>query len=210
MRRRTGAVLAGLAVCALVAGCSSSSTGPNEGDDYPSRSTPDGVLAKLAMAYEARDADAYLDCLADNFIFFLNEDECIGNPGLPISWNRATEEQIHRTMFSPSADVDSVGLTLTAFGTPVEIPGPDPGDPAGWQYDQDAELVVRVGGAVPAVYTTSVGASFTFRIDEATLVATGDTLWEIRQWQDLEPFIPLSNRESISWGSLKNLFRETP
>ncbi|MBD3367258.1 MAG: hypothetical protein GF405_03650 [Candidatus Eisenbacteria bacterium] len=208
MRRaplRLAALIVGLA---LAAGCSSSSTGPGEDDDYPSRGTPEGVLAKLVMAYEAEDADAFVDCLSESFVFFLNEDECIGNPDLPNSWDRATEEQIHRAMFGDAAGVDSVDLSLTTFGTPGEIPGPEPGDPSGWQYDEDVELLVHVSGGTTAVYTTTVGARFSLQVDPVALVATGDTLWEIRQWEDVDPFMPPAGRLSISWGSLKNIFRE--
>ncbi len=194
------------AALALAAGCGSSSTGPDD-NGYPERTTPDGVLEKLVMAYEAEDADAYLDCLAEGFVFFLNEDECIGNPDLPNSWNRATERQIHQTMFGAAAGVDSISLSLATFGPPEVIPGPQPGDPVGWQYDENVELMVRVDGDEPALYTTTVGARFVFQIDPLALAATGDTLWEINQWEDLDPFAPLAGRESISWGSLKNIFR---
>ena len=204
MTRKTALAMAAMM---LVVGCSSSSTGPGDGNGYPDRESPQAALAKLALAYEAEDVEAYLDCLSEGFVFFLNEDECIGNPGLPMSWDRDTEEQIHETMFAEAAHVDSVHLSLSTFGSPVEIPGPQPGDPSGWQFNENVELVVKVGGASPALYTTTVGARFELQIDPEALAASGDTLWEIRQWEDLDPYVPLSGRESISWGSLKNIFR---
>jgi hypothetical protein len=209
MRVRWWFLIALLAAASMAAGCSDSSTGPDEAQDYPSRGTPEGVIDKLALAYERQDADAYIDCLSDNFIFFLNEDDCIGNPALPEDWDRATEEQIHRTMFGPAGGIDSVSLSLSTFGPPTEIPGTEPEDPPiGWVYDEDVDLRVSVGGALPAVYVATVGARFTLQVDPDTLAARGDTLWEIRQWEDLDAFVPLTARQAISWGNLKNLFRD--
>jgi ketosteroid isomerase-like protein len=57
------------------------------------------VLYNLRKAYGNMDADAYLDGLAEDFIFYLNPDDLTGNPTLPEYWGRAAETTIHENMF---------------------------------------------------------------------------------------------------------------
>jgi ketosteroid isomerase-like protein len=57
------------------------------------------VLYNLRKAYGNMDADAYVDGLAEDFIFYLNPDDLTGNPTLPEYWGRAAETTIHENMF---------------------------------------------------------------------------------------------------------------
>ncbi|MBD3348249.1 MAG: hypothetical protein GF400_03505, partial [Candidatus Eisenbacteria bacterium] len=87
MGQRRGAAAVAALVCVLLTaalaalpGCFGSSTGPDDdpeeaGHEYPPRTSPANVIAKLVEAYGRTDAEAYLDCLAEDFVFFLNPDD---------------------------------------------------------------------------------------------------------------------------------------
>lgn len=226
MRR---SLLRGLAVPALLvllvltlAGCWNPFA-PTRGDnqdppqsfEYKVRKTPQNVIHNLQTSYVDMNADEYLDCLAEQFIFFLNPEDLTQDPELPVYWEKAEEEHIHRQMFGedppedPTLVVDSITMTFTHISEAYDA-GPT-GDPLDdlWTYVEDIDLEVNL----PPDLTlhAQAPAEFLFRVDPDEVGPNGETLWEIwKQW-DL-------NEESrgddgcgedvISLTGLKAMFRE--
>ena len=101
-----------LAVLAFAAGCSDTCTCPDD-TGYPDQSTPDNVIEKLEMAYEAMDTDAYMECLAEDFVFFLNPGIVAADMALPEYWDKQEEEVFHRHMFADTTIVESILATIS-------------------------------------------------------------------------------------------------
>jgi hypothetical protein len=203
-RSRAIAILLAL-TGALLWGCSHPTD--NEGPPdlpYPLRSSPDSLMVQFVWAYNNMDLDVYLDCFAEDFVFWLNPLEVADNPEyLPGYWGKAVEETIHAGMFGgaePSAD--RIELTISLVGAPTAIE-PTPGD-IHWQYEESVDLRVYIGATV---YVATAPSLFEIHVDQGQEGPNGETLWEIVGWYDLEPAQRGSGRESRSWGSVKALFR---
>jgi ketosteroid isomerase-like protein len=194
-RNRLGAwsAVASLAVLALVVGCSSDTcTCPEDVGDtgYPDQSTPDNAIQKLEMAYESMDADAYMECLAEDFLYFLNPDDLDDNPYLPPYWDKAEERTIAWNMFADTTAVGSIDLTLTVVSRD-SLPGEDL-----WEYEVDVDLTVEAGTA----YLSSGLSLFVMRRSPDHL----QTTWQIIEHHDLgEDGI---QRENTTWTAIKLLF----
>ena len=93
-----------------------------EGARYPLRDSPENALEKLRQAYELMDPEAYLDCLAEYFIFYVNPDDWTNNTRLPPEWYKSDETCMHWNMFSDLSGVERVTLSFTQIGNWVEIP----------------------------------------------------------------------------------------
>lgn len=218
-------LLAALSTALVAAGCSNTSVRPEqvEEDVYPARSCPDSVLAKLNRAYVGMDADAYLDCLADSFSFWLlGQDWSNPDDDLPKFWGKPVEEQIHHRMFGDTTVVDAVHLDMYTE-TSEFVAGPDTSDPYDdrWVYEQDVELRIFVG---EWTFLATADQLFTF----AREPGRADTLWWITEWHEVEPWVvsvgggvhtaqdgaapgdvpfPRGDRvEDSSWGSIKALW----
>jgi len=213
MSRHAGRALLTLCVVVLVAvvagGCwNPFAPGGGGGGDVPEeyeiRDTPEHVLHNLQTAYENSNATEYLDCLAEDFIFFLNEDDWTNDPDLPEYWGKAEETAIHENMFADGSDVDRIDLTLTVDGEPIQVPGPEPEDPPHWQYQEAVDLRVYIG---TTIYLATAPSLFEFRIDEDDVGPQGQQLWEIWRWYDLDdekrPVVPDPGTEIASFGRIK-------
>jgi hypothetical protein len=176
---------------------------------YKLRTTPENVIHNLNTSYEEMDADEYLDCLAEDFIFFLNPEDITADPTLPEYWDKNEEEVIHQNMFGEGSDVEGITLVFThdtAVWDPV-----DPGDPEDdlWTYVEDIDLRVQL----PPDLTlhAAAPAEFLFRVDPDEYGPDGEILWEIwKQWD-----ISAENREGpgccevhATPTQLKAMFRE--
>jgi hypothetical protein len=195
-----------VAAASLLAGCSTSSGPSLPSDDdahYFVRSAPDSVMANIRLAYEHRNVDEYLACLAEDFTFYPSERTLMENEWIPESWGKFSEMTIHENMFTTGYVID-VALWLLQQGDPVEVPGPNPGDPVSYEYTFGVDL--RVDCPEDVQYVATAPSLFALRVDQEYLNATGDTLWEVFQWYDLDeedcarPVLP------TSWGELKALF----
>jgi hypothetical protein len=207
--RLTATVLAAviLAAC-LIAGCSNS-TGPEYplGADvhYFARTSPDSVIANLRLAYENRHLARYLDCLAEDFTFYPSEGTLAENEWIPESWGKIDEHQIHSRMFVSSGFVHEIVLGLLLEGSPVEIEGPNPGDPSTYEYTFGVDLRVNCEDSLQ--YVATAPSLFVLQVDPDEVSATEEPLWEIVRWFDLDengscgrPVMP------TTWGELKALF----
>jgi hypothetical protein len=196
-----------LAAC-LLAGCSSS-TGPEfpSGSDihYFARTSPDSVIANLRLAYENRSLTRYLDCLAEDFTFYPSEGTLAEHDWIPESWGKTEEHEIHNRMFVSYGFVRDIMLSLLPEGEPVEIPGPNDGDPVTYEYTFGVDLRVNCQDSLQ--YVATAPSLFVLQIDPDEVSATGEPLWEIVQWFDIDedgycsrPVMP------TSWGELKAIF----
>ncbi|MFH1690047.1 MAG: hypothetical protein ABIE42_07385 [Candidatus Eisenbacteria bacterium] len=216
MRRLTAHLLTATAVAAtlsalLLAGCTGSAGpefAPQQDVHYFARTTPDSVVANLRLAYENQHVDNYLDCLAEDFTFYPSARTLEENEWIPSSWGKTEEHQIHRSMFGPCGFVRSVVLALLQEGEPVKIPGPQPEDPVTYEYTFGVDLRVNCPDSIQYVATAPV--LFVLQIDPDELSATGEPLWEILMWFDMDddnhcgrPVMP------TSWGELKAMFLDT-
>ena len=105
-----------LTACALTSPVNASV--PREAED-----TIDRVLA----AYAERDVDAYLDCLAEDFLFVPDPD-VDALFGVPVGepWGKATEEAIHRRMFSADPDAPAFwDIDVQMWGLPFLTESPE-------------------------------------------------------------------------------------
>ena len=188
----------------MTAGCSRSSTGPEPGDQtgYPERTTPANVIAKFEMAYEAMDADEFLDCLSQDFRFYVNPLDTQGDDALPEFWDRAVEDTIARRMFGESSWIDSIRVWLTQSGDPEEIPG-EPGDPSAWRYSEEA--IVKIYYPPDLYIWADCQEIFLIRPDEDDAGGNGEELWEICEWHDFDD-LRARDREMPSWSRIKAHF----
>lgn len=204
-----------LAVLALsLAGCSLFAPpggGDPPGDDgsYKDRITCENVLHNLARSYERMESEEYIDCLADTFTFWLNEDDVIADPELPWYWDLAMESAIAHNMLDEGTAILSIQLTLTQFGDEEEIPAEDPADPSSWLYVETVDLWVNLPDDFR--YRADSAARFKFSVDPNEVGPNGETLWEIAKWEDIgiegRPTIGDDPAEEISLGRLKAAFR---
>ncbi len=204
--RRTCSALAMLVPLVFLLGSCTSTTAPCgcDGDvEYALRTTPAGVIEKLVAAYGNRDQGAYLDCLSDDFLFFPNEDDCTGDPNIPLFWNAAVEETIHWNLFVSDEAARSIVLTLTQVGPPLPIEGAVPGDTVAWEYSEDVDLSVRIDDGL--TYTVAGGAVLLIEQDPIDTGPEGETLWEIAEWDDVPSFTG-AGRAETTWGRLKHSF----
>jgi hypothetical protein len=166
-----------LIVCLALAGCETKTTGP-EDPVYPEQSTPENVLAKLEMVYEGMDLEAYMECLAEDFVFYLNAEDVAADSTLPEYWHKADERAVHENMFGAGRDIESIALTLTVIAAD-SLPGEDPEDPSDdvWEYDTLFDL--RIESGLPYFATGRV----VFVFGQASL--RGRTTWQIVEQHDL-------------------------
>jgi hypothetical protein len=210
MTGRCTLILAALAAFSIVCGgCSSSTTGPDPivEDPYPSRTSPAGVVEKLRAAYINMDADAYLDCLAEDFILFLNPSDTVQDPSLLPHWGKPTEAAVHEAMFSGESGVRVVALDFVSA-----ISSWEPNDPSHhmddeWVRVEDVDLRIEL----PDDLTMRAAAPIELwlRIDRDQVGANGEILWEISRWYDASEGGCGSCSgcyEAASWGSLKAIF----
>ena len=184
---------------------------PPEGEDppvnvsYKLRTSRENVLHNLRQAYVYKNLDEYLDCMSEDFMFYLNPDDPYEDPENPLddSWDKQTEEDIHEAMF---ADVERISLTMTHISDQVIDP-PDPGDPPTWEYVEEIDLRV----AIPPDLTLLADADqkFLFQIDPLEVGPAGETLYEIYEWHDLPALrrddAPDGERVTVS--ALKAMYR---
>jgi hypothetical protein len=210
MNRRIALALAVATAAAVMAtGCSRSSTGPDpESIDplgYKPRTSPGNVLYNLEKAYENMDAEAYLDCLAEGYILFLNPYDAGGDPGLPEYWSKNEERVIHWNMFGDDTDVQEVSLAFTHLSYDFEEGDwADPFDDI-WTYTEAVHLRVRV--PLDLTLLADEPAEFQFSVDPDSTGTNGETLWEIsKQWDYGTGGRCSRERRETSWVGIKSMY----
>jgi len=192
LNRTTMLVLVLALAAGSLGGCSNPFS-PPEGDPIPNpppeRTSPQNVLLVLTRSYEDMSAQDYLDCLAEEFIFYTAEaDQNDPNNPLPEDWDKQTERVIHENMFAEGTDVDRITLTLTNQSIDF-IPGPDPEDPLDDRYAYVEAVDLRVFIPIPGddlILLATANNMFVFQIDPNELSSEGEPLWEIVEWHDLD------------------------
>lgn len=178
--------------------------GPGVTYEFKVRETPEDVIHNLTTAYIYGDPNEYLDCMAEEFTFFLNPEDINEDPTLPRYWGKGTEDTIAYNMLGDDSDVERIELTLTQFGQPVE----NASLPGAWDYNYNVDLRVHI--PVNTILHANTGATYTFQVDDQ-VGPQGQELWEIRWWYDVDKFAkalpPGGNEELVSWTELKNMFR---
>ncbi len=216
---RAGAVASAVAatvaaafLCVLVAGCSTS-TQPTTPDDeledayYILRTTPDSVLANLVTAYQHDGIVEYLDCLAEDFIFYPSDGALAGNEWMPESWGKDEERLIHFRMFLPAGNIIDIDLDLIQIGDPVEIPGATYEDPVMYEYTFGVDLLVMQPHDIG--YIATAPSLFVLRPDPDEVGPAGEELWEIFLWYDLDEDGTCGRPvEPVSWGEIKAMYLE--
>jgi hypothetical protein len=188
---------------------------PPPGDPDPDppnwelRDSPQHVLDNLVTAYRNRAVEQYVDCLAVDFIFWMNPQEVADNPQyLPGYWDLGEERAVHEKMFGDGdLHADRIELTLTLLGNPVAIE-PSPGD-IHWQYTESVDLRVTIGATE---FRANAPSKFEIHIDQDQQGPNGETLWEIANWYDLEQpsrgnVVTDEGTEIISLGRAKAMFQ---
>ncbi len=226
IQKRSLALLTVLAVLLVGLGGCWNPFAPDEGDGngggesetYRYRLTPEDVLHNLTTAYEYMNAEEYLLCLAEEFMFLTAEaDQNDPNEPLPPDWGKQVEREIHENMFGDESDVDRITLDLT--DGPIEfVPGPFPDETYDdvWMYTEEVDL--RVFIPLPddeLMYLATADNMFTFQIDldPGQVGPNGEPLWEIIEWEDLEERAGAVHRgdpdtEITSVGRIKSRYLE--
>jgi hypothetical protein len=214
MNRHIGWALTALVGAAIAwAGCSSSSTGPNpEPTDqlvYKPRTCPESVLHNVHKAYENMDAEAYLDCLAEDYVFYLNPDDVDEDPEHPLPewWDKIEERVIHENMFGKYTDVEGATLVFTHMSQSCDQ-GQDSIDPLDnlWTFIEGVDLRVQLPPDL-TLFADAAG-EFLFRVDPDSTGPNGEVLWEIlRQWDGSTDGRGFRASHESSWGSIKAMFR---
>jgi hypothetical protein len=209
--------LAAVFLAAALAGCGDKENcwGGWCGDDPPPdppaflpRTSPANLLHNLQRAYERRNVAEYESLLAKDFTFVLSaEDQQY--PGMPDSWERGPEVQIHTHMFDAGL-VQTLTLTF--------VPADSVWNPADGMYTVLMSNVnLYLLGATPAhpgdvkEYRMANGwEKFWFRKNGWTVPGKADSVWTIVKWQD-SPTGGLTARGSalgveVTWGAIKALF----
>lgn len=214
MRRLTAnllvaAVIATAFAAVLLAGCTTS-TGPEftpqPEEHYFARTSPDSVVANLRIAYEDRNLEQYLDCLAEDFTFYPSPYTLEQHQWIPSSWGKTEERYIHRSMFDPNGYFRQLILDLLQEGEPVAIPGPDPEDPYSYEYTFGVNLRADCPDSIQYLATAPI--MFVLQIDPDEVSGTGEPLWEILFWFDMDDDLSCEGRPVLptSWGELKAMF----
>ena len=191
-----------LATVLSLSGCSNRGcTCPDEVEHvYPARTSPENVLEKLRLAYVNMDVDAYVDCLAEEFVFHLNPCDVGIDPEMPESWGKQDEEDIHEAMFADDSDVEGVTLTLTTANIEFEW---NAGDSI-WRYTEASDL--RITLTYYLAFHASTPQLFVLAIDGDRAGPDGEELWAIVEWYDLEEEWHQLGVH-CTWSSIKALYR---
>jgi hypothetical protein len=217
MNRPLAAMLALFVPLSFLCGCSSPADSggdpPDDPIEWEIRDSQQHVLDNLVTAYENKKAEEYLDCLSEDFIFYLNPEDVKNDPTLPYYWDKPEERDVHEAMFSgQGADggVDRIELTLTQDGDPIPVevaPGV-----FHYQYKEGVDLRVHMR-LNNLIYQATAPSLYELRIDDQ-VGPNGEPLWEICSWRDLDgggglrsASVP-SDVEPVSLGVLKQMFRE--
>lgn len=165
------------------------------------------MIEKLKLAYNEMDLEAYMDCMADSFVFHWGTYDW---PPLPEMWEKAVEETIHQAMFDT---VERIELTLALQWAEHDTGSTSSPTDDTWRLREDAELLVTPPGLV--VYYANTPQLFVLAVDENRTGPRGETLWAIVEWYDLallnwdEGNAALRAAPGVpsSWGSIKSLYR---
>jgi hypothetical protein len=181
---------------------------PVEPADYHERLSPEDVLHNLRTAYLWKNPDRYIECLAEDFIFFTAEadqDPTNEDPLEPY-WYRVDEEQLHRSMFS-SPMVEEITLTLTHISVDSLL-APDGSGDMWYEYYEDVNLSLTQVDEWKFIAT--LPSLFYFRRVEGQTAENGHPLWEIIEWHDnpynVQPKTGGADGEIVSLGQLKAMF----
>lgn len=167
------------------------------------------VMLNMELAYNKRRIDYYQGVLDQNFTFFLSTGDV--NNGLPVSWNRADEIDIHAKMFdanNTSMPVQSIFMDIRTDGVNwIESDSPvNPGEK--WYtttlyYDFKFEIS-------PNTYIPLTGAKATFTVRDAGVYGTYSHHWQLVELHDLgdSSYKARSGAtKPTTLGSVKALFR---
>jgi hypothetical protein len=157
---------------------------PRPPADYRIRTAPENVIHNIETAYVWMNADEYLDCLSEDFIFYPAEDD-VGGP-VPELWFKSDERIVHENMFDEDGNVDSVTLQLTNTGVEHDL-GANAEDPLDdtYIYTEDVDLYVHLHGTLS--YHASTPSHFHIRVDSDQVGPDGEVLYEIFEWHDTSP-----------------------
>ncbi len=210
-------------ILTMAGGCSNPFAPPGGGGgggggeaSYRDRLSPTDALHNLDTAYEYKNADEYLACLAEDFIFYTAEaDQNDPQNPLPEDWDKQIERGIHENMFGDETDVDRITLTLTNQSIDYNS-GADPLDPSDDTYAYVEAVDLRVYIPIPGddlILLATANNMFVFGVDPNEVGPNGETLWEVKEWHDLDErsgslVSEGSTAESTSVGRLKAGFLE--
>ncbi|RMH71934.1 MAG: hypothetical protein D6675_05560 [Gemmatimonadetes bacterium] len=137
--------------------------------------TPENVLSNLVLAYRQRDIELYLDCLADDFEFYLLDEDWAdfdGDGETDQFWGLALEEQFTRNMFEQAWRIELDDFRGTQSIT-------DPSDPSGKSKILKRSFTLRVWETEESVDPLPAQGEATF-----TLRPNEQGIWKIVKWVD--------------------------
>jgi hypothetical protein len=155
------------------------------------------TMSRVLAAYAERDADAYLDCLSEDFLFVPDPD-AIGPFGVgPLEpWGKARAEAIHRRMFSTDPDTPEFwDIDVQRWGPPFRVEDPERSGWIGCRFNVRIETRIRDQSVrAESGHTVYV---------QAADPEVGSGRWKIVRWEededtfDVEP--PPECEEPLIW-----------
>jgi hypothetical protein len=185
----------------------------------PGGASPEDVLDLFQEAWRARDIDAYVRILAEDYRFYL--DPITQSEAGVASWGVAEDSAAVGRLFE-SEFVTKIAIELTWPGDPRPSGRPEL---PGWVYVDVLDVFLDVDFKPTGQEVT------TFRIEDQTQrfhfrrgIAPGDTLpesptserWFLVEWQDFgvggfrSGFGPAPADVATSWSQVKFLLRQSP
>jgi len=70
------------------------------------KNTPENVIQNLQQAYSQKVLEDYLNCLSEDFIFVLRDEDQAYFMLSQNWWDKVTEERIHKKMFQEASDIE--------------------------------------------------------------------------------------------------------
>jgi hypothetical protein len=164
---------------------------PRPPASYRDRLHPDDVIHNLQTSYEYMNAQEYLYCLAEEFIFHTSPADQ-NDPENPLEeqWFKQDERDIHNAMFADGSNVERIRLTLTVVSSGFNEGG-DPGSTLDdtWDYRVAVDLQVVVpppDGGENLILLANADQDYVFSVDPNETGPNGEDLWEVLEWWDLE------------------------
>jgi hypothetical protein len=170
--------------------------------------TPENVLANLESLYNdtrrpaAERLALYADLLAEDFLFVLDPDDV--ERGLPATWGRAIELDIHRRMFEARTRREIRALALALSHQPARDLEPPQVGREGWKEILVPAVNLRL------LFTSFDGYDVAGTQARFLFAPAPGGRWRIAEWQDLPGRhargTGTASVDGSTWGAVKALY----
>lgn len=161
---------------------------PPEVTDFLPRTSPANLLHNLKEAYKARNIIQYDSLIAKNFLFYFSTPDQQEFP-YPYDWQ--AEHDSHERMFDPEW-VQDLTLEFHVGEIVIDTLNTSPGDTLWWTTLDQVNLYLYGSSPQhpnedPQGWRLEDGIQeFWFQKQSWTHAATGDNIWKIIEWREID------------------------